>query len=112
MARLGALLAILGCGGVMVIAYLLCSQQAKPAFDAMVAGEVNLLAVGIALSLAADVAGAVLLAWTTRPGRPLRDGEAAAFLDHRPPWATLILVLAVLVPVSVALWFGLLCRLL
>ena len=110
--RVGSLLVLVGCGGIVVLAYLLCKDAAPVAEAAMLAGSVNWLTLAILGSLLAVAGGAILVAWSTRPQRRQVPGEIGMVLEGRPPWATLVLVLSVLIPLSVGLWFGLLCRLL
>jgi len=110
--RVGSLLVLLGCWGILVLAYLLCKDALPEVEAAMLAGTVNWLMLSLLASIAAIAGGAVLVAWSTRPRRREVPGEVGAIVEGRPGWATLVLVLSVVVPLSIGLWFGLLCRLL
>jgi hypothetical protein len=106
----GALLVVIGCAGTIFSAYRLCAQASAAGGGEPLGGLVGgLLAAAIA-SLAADAVGLALVAWLTRPGRPGTPGADPLDLERRPGWATALLLVGVLVPLSVALWFGILCR--
>ncbi len=110
--RVGSLLVLLGCGGILVLAYMLCKDAVPEVEAAMLRGTPNWLMLSIVTSIGAIAGGAVLVAVSTRPRRREVPGEIGAVIDTRPGWATLVLVLSVVVPLSIGLWFGLLCRLL
>jgi hypothetical protein len=91
---------------------MLCKDAVPEAEAAMLRGTPNWLMLAIVASIGAIAGGATLVAVSTRPRRREVPGEIGAVVDGRPGWATLVLVLSVVVPLSVGLWFGLLCRLL
>lgn len=110
MARLvGTVLVLLGCGGILLLMFLLCRGANTPALEELLGGNLNGLGIAFVGSIVANVVGGVMLAWSTRADRAAVRGEIDIPVGQRPGWVVVVLMLAVLVPISAGLWFGLLC---